>query len=91
MGSEAGCDLGAWLAGQACRGPERGTRSYRSHRVRIASGGISSFGQVGEVWVCSLPTRRTLQVCYGSWCHGVTLSVAAAERTGNAEKVFSYG
>jgi hypothetical protein len=53
--------------------------------------GISSFGQIGEVWVCSFADAADLagvlrELVVIAWRY----QVAAAGRTGNAEKVFNY-
>jgi hypothetical protein len=53
--------------------------------------GIGSFGQIGEVWVCSFADAADLagvlrELVVIAWRH----QVAAAERAGNAEKVFNY-
>jgi hypothetical protein len=53
--------------------------------------GVGSFGQVGEVWVCGFGDAADLagvlrEMVLTAWRH----QVAAAERTGNAEKVFNY-
>jgi hypothetical protein len=53
--------------------------------------GMGSFGQVGEVWVSSFADAADLagvlrEMVRTAWRH----QVAAAERTGNAEKVFNY-
>jgi hypothetical protein len=53
--------------------------------------GISSFGQIGEVWVCSFADAADLagvlrELVVTAWRYQVT----TAERAGNAEKVFNY-
>jgi hypothetical protein len=53
--------------------------------------GIASFGQVGEVWVSSFADAADLalvlrMLVVTAWRH----EVAAAQRAGNAEKVFNY-
>jgi hypothetical protein len=53
--------------------------------------GIGSFSQIGEVWVCSFADAADLagvlrELVVTAWRY----QIAAAERTGNAEKVFNY-
>jgi hypothetical protein len=53
--------------------------------------GVSSFGQIGEVWACSFADAADLtgvlrELVITVWRHQVT----AAERAGSAEKVFNY-
>jgi hypothetical protein len=53
--------------------------------------GIGSFGQIGEVWVCSFADAVDLagvlrELVVTAWQH----QIAADERAGNAEKVFNY-